>query len=275
MGLRAGAAAAFLPGDEDGLEDCAGRYREGDVGRRCGGDRAAGVTSAPAAALVFKGMATVFIAGSTGYMGRALIGELLARGHRVRALARPASAGKLPSRCEVVEGDALDATTYQTRAAGADSFVHLVGVAHPSPAKAEQFRTVDLVSIRETLAAAKFAGIRQLVYVSVAHPAPTMKAYIEVRSAGEEMIRAAGLDATILRPWYVLGPGHRWPYVLQPIYWLMERVPSTRHSARRLGLVSLKQMAAALVEAVENPARGMRVVEVPEIREAVAKQVRS
>jgi hypothetical protein len=34
----------------------------------------------------------------------------------------------------------------------------------------------------------------------------------------------------------------------------------------RVGLVTLRQMVAALVRAVENPARGVRIVEVPEIR---------
>ena len=90
-----------------------------------------------------------------------------------------------------------------------------------------------------------------------------MKAYIEVRSTGEQLIRLAGLNATILRPWYVLGPGHRWPHVLRPVYWLMEKLPATRDSARRLGLVTLTEMIAALVHAVENPVRGIRLVEVP------------
>jgi hypothetical protein len=40
-----------------------------------------------------------------------------------------------------------------------------------------------------------------------------------------------------------------------------------RETARRLGLVTLAQMAAALVRAVENPVSGIRVVEVPDIRE--------
>jgi len=56
------------------------------------------------------------------------------------------------------------------------------------------------------------------MYVSVAHPAPVMNAYIEPRMEVEAAIRAAGLNATILRPWYVLGPRHRWPYVLLPFY---------------------------------------------------------
>ena len=105
--------------------------------------------------------------------------------------------------------------------------------------------------------------------MSVAQPAPVMKAYIAVRAEGEAMIRAAGLDATIVRPWYVLGPGRRWPMLLIPVYWLMEQLPGTRDTARRLGLVTIEQMAAALVRAVENPAQGIRIVEVPEIREAI------
>jgi uncharacterized protein YbjT (DUF2867 family) len=93
-----------------------------------------------------------------------------------------------------------------------------------------------------------------------------MKAYTAVRAEAESVLRASGLNATILRPWYVLGPGHRWPYVLAPFYWLVERLPATRESARRLGLVTLRQLLDALVSAVENPATGIRIVEVPEIR---------
>jgi len=80
------------------------------------------------------------------------------------------------------------------------------------------------------------------------------------------MIRRRGLTATILRPWYVLGPGHRWPAALKPFYWICERLPMTREGARRLGLVTLEQMVAALVWSVENPPVGVRVLGVPEIK---------
>jgi len=75
-------------------------------------------------------------------MGRALIGDLLGKGHHVCALARRGSENKLPAGVEIVTGDGLDAGTYRQRVIGADTFVHLVGVAHPSPAKADQFRSV-------------------------------------------------------------------------------------------------------------------------------------
>jgi uncharacterized protein YbjT (DUF2867 family) len=208
----------------------------------------------------------VFITGGTGYIGSRLIPRLVAQGHKVSALARPESVGKLPAVCEAVTGDALDAASYRDRIRPATTFVQLVGVSHPSPAKAAQFRSIDLVAGREAVAAAVFSGIQHFVYVSVAHPAPMMKAYIEVREKCEAAIHESGLKATILRPWYVLGPGHRWPYALIPAYWLLERFPATRDGAGRLGMVTLEQMLQTLTKAVASPAPNVRVLGVPEIR---------
>jgi uncharacterized protein YbjT (DUF2867 family) len=208
----------------------------------------------------------VFVTGGTGYVGRPLITQLLERRHEVQALARPGSQRKLPAGCQVIVGNALEGKSYASKINPADTFVQLVGVSHPNPSKAAEFRNVDLASGRSAIEAAQNAGVQHFVYVSVAHPAPVMKTYIEVRSQCEAMIGQSGMNATILRPWYVLGPGHRWPYLLLPMYKLMELLPSTREGATRLGLVTLEQMVRALVHAVETPAQGVRVVEVPEIR---------
>ena len=208
----------------------------------------------------------VFVTGGTGYIGRRLIAALLARGHEVRALVRPGGERKLPVGSPAVPGDALDQTTYASRIPPADTFVHLAGISHPSPSKAFLFRSVDLASVREAVTAATAAGIQHFVYVSVAQPAPVMKAYVQARAEGEMLIRQSGLNATILRPWYVLGPGHWWPAVLLPFYWVLSALPATRESARRLGLVTLAQMTRTLVGAIEAPARGIRILGVPEIR---------
>jgi uncharacterized protein YbjT (DUF2867 family) len=209
---------------------------------------------------------SIFVTGGTGYLGRPLIQLLLSRGHAVRALVRSGSEGKLARGCEPVLGNALDASTYAAHIAPCDSFVQLVGVSHPNPSKAEQFRSIDLASGMGAIEAAQSADIGHFVYLSVAHPAPMMKAYIAVRAECESVLRQTALNATILRPWYVLGPGHRWPYALLPMYRLLERIPATRDGAMRLGLVTLEQMVTALVSAVENPPTGIRTWGVPEIR---------
>ena len=80
------------------------------------------------------------------------------------------------------------------------------------------------------------------------------------------MIRAAGLNATILAPVVRASvPATTGPTCSVPGYWLARQIPSMRESATRLGLVTLQQMLAALVQAAETPAIGIRIVEVPEI----------
>jgi uncharacterized protein YbjT (DUF2867 family) len=108
--------------------------------------------------------------------------------------------------------------------------------------------------------------VQHFIYLSVAQPAPVMKSYIAVRAECEQALLASGMNVTVIRPWYVLGPGHRWPYVLLPMYWLCERIPQTRKGARRLGLVTLEQIVRTLVSVVENPSIGARCIEVPQIR---------
>ena len=216
-------------------------------------------------------MDPMFVTGGTGYIGRALIEALRERGYMVHALVRPGSEAKLPSAALPVIGNALDASTFASTIPRGATLVHLVGTPHPSPAKAAEFRRVDLASIRATTAAAQRAGARHLIYVSVAHPAPVMQAYIAARQEGESLVVASGIPATILRPWYVLGPGHRWPYLLVPLYATLRWLPATRGGAERLGLVTRRAMIAALVRAVETPPpEGVRIVEVPEIRRAAA-----
>jgi len=208
------------------------------------------------------------VTGGTGYIGAALVRRLLERGHAVRALVRAESEGKLPANAVPVVGDALDAASVASALTATDTLVHLVGTPHPGPAKAALFRSVDLVSIDASVKAARDVGIAQLVYVSVAQPAPVMQAYVDVRAEGERLIRAAQVTATVLRPWYVLGRGHWWPVVLIPLYAVAQWLPGLRSTAQRLGLVTLEQMVNALVAAIETPPPPgtQRIVDVPAIR---------
>jgi uncharacterized protein YbjT (DUF2867 family) len=210
----------------------------------------------------------VLVTGGTGYIGQRLVPALLARGHGVRVFTRQSSMSRVPAGATGVIGDALDAESVGRAMRRGETLVHLVGTPHPSPAKAKEFERVDLASIRAVVAAATSHGLGHLVYVSVAQPGPGMRAYVAVRAAGERLIADAGLTATFIRPWYVLGPGHRWPLALIPLYAVAERIPRWRDGARRLGLVTLSQMVRALVGAVENapPAGTQRVIDVPGIR---------
>jgi uncharacterized protein YbjT (DUF2867 family) len=209
---------------------------------------------------------TIFISGATGYLASALIPKLLMRGHRVYALVRPGSEKKVRVGCINVVGDAFDGKSFAAWVPEGCTYVHLLGAPRPAPWKGKQFRAIDLPSIKASLTAAVAAKASHFVYVSVAHPAPVMNAYIEVRKKGEAAIRATGLAATILRPWYVLGPSHRWPLALLPFYSLFGKFSGAREATRRLGLVTIEEMTTALLWTIEYDPTGVRVLGVPEIK---------
>ncbi|MGC4050427.1 MAG: NAD(P)H-binding protein [Paludibaculum sp.] len=215
------------------------------------------------------------VTGGTGYLGRALCESLIARGTSVRALVRTGSESRAPRGAELVRGNALDAESVAAAAAGCETLVHLVGTPHPASWKQAEFERIDRQSLFASVEAARRSGIRHFVYVSVAHPAPTMHGYIAIRVECERRIRESGLAATILRPWYVLGEGHRWPLALVPFYWLAERFEATRAGAIRLGLVHHRQMVGALRWAVEHPLgqqeAGPRILDVAGIRAIAAE----
>lgn len=210
----------------------------------------------------------VLVTGATGYIGASLVTELVTRGHRVRALARSTSMARVPRGAMAVLGDALDSDSIFDALQQGDVLVHLIGTPHPNPSKVTEFKRIDLGSVKAAVDAACRAQVAHFIYISVAQPAPIMKAYVAMRIEGEKYLRASGLTVTVLRPWYVLGPGHRWPLLLKPFYAMAARVPALRTGAQRLNLVTLRQMVAALVNAVENPPPPgvMKIVEVPEIR---------
>src|SRR5262245_33767048 len=96
----------------------------------------------------------IFIAGGSGYLGSRLIPLLLQREHEVTALVRKGSENKIPAGCKIVVVDALNEKSYKDFIAPADTFIHLIGVAHPSPSKAELFRTIDLPAAKASINAA-------------------------------------------------------------------------------------------------------------------------
>jgi uncharacterized protein YbjT (DUF2867 family) len=213
-------------------------------------------------------MKQIFITGGTGYMGIGLIKMLLEKGYSVKALVRKGSENKLPNGCNYVIANPFDSKSFAKEIPPGATFIQLLGVPHPGPKKKEQFKTIDLASVKASAIAAKEAGVKHFVYVSVAQtPTKIMRDYQQCRGEGEACIRSTQIPATFIRPWYVVGPGHYWPLLFLPLFKILEWIPSTSQKAKALRLVTLKQMLHTLLYAVENqPEAGVNIIEIEEIR---------
>lgn len=218
-------------------------------------------------------MKIFFITGGTGYIGSRLINRLIENGHRVTALVRKGSEHKVPAGAERIIGNPFDAKTFQSSIVAGSVFIQLLGVPHPSPKKAQQFKEIDLRSVKASADAASHAGVSHFIYVSVAMaPSKLMQAYQEVRKEGEEYCLQKNPDCTFIRPWYVLGPGHWWPILLLPVYGLAEIIPAWRMKARSVALVTITQMLNTLLYAAESEPAPIRILEIKDIRNSKPKK---
>jgi UDP-glucose 4-epimerase len=167
-------------------------------------------------------LSQILVTGASGFVGRALVHELAAAGHRVRAAMRQ-PADVFPRSVEVVAvSDLARGVEWRPLLRGVEAVVHLAAAVHTGAAVAEEvYDRVNRVATA-ALAAAAGTGISRLVFVSsiraqtgpvatgivteTCPPAPT-DAYGRSKLAAEEALRASNVPFAILRPALVYGPG--------------------------------------------------------------------
>lgn len=151
---------------------------------------------------------TVAILGGSGFVGRALVARLLADGHRVRVLSRSADTrARTPAAAEHVVGDVHDAGFLREAFADCDAVINLVGILNERGDDGRGFRKVYVELAESVLAAMRDTGVRRLLQMSALHAGDGESHYLKARGEAETLVRASGLDWTLLRPSVIAGPG--------------------------------------------------------------------
>lgn len=164
----------------------------------------------------------VFVTGGSGFVGHAVITELLSRGFHVTALANRGGLDEFASRVTIVRGGLFDAHTLDAGVERADAIIHLVGIIFEQPRKGITFQRIHVDGTRAVIEAAKRAGVRRFLHMSSLGTRPdAVGEYHRTKWAGEELIRASGLHWTIFRPSMIHGP--RGEFMRQEIAWARKR----------------------------------------------------
>ncbi|WP_033075075.1 NAD-dependent epimerase/dehydratase family protein [Sphingopyxis sp. MWB1] len=142
--------------------------------------------------------------GATGFVGRASLTRALATGWQVRALTRRPQ----PARKGVtwISGALDQPDSLAEMVAGADVVLHIAGVVNVPDRAA--FEAGNAVATSHVVDAARTAGTSRFVHVSsLAAREPDLSNYGWSKARAETVVRASGLDWTIVRPPAVFGPG--------------------------------------------------------------------
>ncbi len=148
----------------------------------------------------------IFISGGTGFVGGHLIRELLRRGHGVRLLVHR----RAPSQegVEQVEGDVTRPESFRDALGGCQAAINLVGIIREFPSRGVTFERLHVQATAAMLAATAQAGIRRYLHMSALGTRRDARAeYHRSKFRAEELVRASGLEWTILRPSLIYGPG--------------------------------------------------------------------
>ncbi len=183
--------------------------------------------TAPTAETVAAGPASApvaFVAGATGFVGRAVVAELVRRGVTTIAHVRPDSRDLDEWRRKFGEAGGghveVDTTAWDeaalTATLRARAVTHVFGLIGTTRGRAKRdgvrvdiYELIDVGLTRLLAAASSACGARpRLVYLSsVGASARSSSAYLRARARAEALVQGAGVPWIIARPSMIVGPG--------------------------------------------------------------------
>lgn len=216
---------------------------------------------------------TILVTGATGFLGRAVVDHLIARGRGVRAAVR-----RDPGPGAVAVGDLSADTDWRAALAGVDTVVHCAARAHVLKETAAeplaQFRTVNTEATMALAQQAAAAGVRRFVFISSigvngseTHGAPFRhddppqphSPYAVSKYEAEVGLHAvaaeAGLEVVIIRPPLITGPDPKGNLAtLNRVIAKGLPLPFGLVTRNRRDLVSRDTLCSLIDAVIDNPA---------------------
>lgn len=195
----------------------------------------------------------IFIAGGTGFVGGHLTREFLNRGHELRMLVH--RRGPMAENVEQFEGDVTRLEGFERAAEGCEAVINLVGIIREFSTREVTFERLHVQATANMLTAAKKAGVRRYLQMSALGTRPdAVSAYHKTKFRAEELVRASGLEWTILRPSLIFGPKDAFINMLADQLRLVPVMPVMGDGRYRLQPIHADDVARCFALALELPA---------------------
>jgi NADH dehydrogenase len=215
----------------------------------------------------------ILVSGGTGFIGSAVVAELLRRGESVAVLGRDAA--KIRRRfgdgVEARAGDVREPAALPQAMTGIDVVINAVQFSNypmENKGKRNTFEAVDYEGTRNQVDAAKQAGVKRFVYVSGVGVGPeAQKHWFLLKWRAEEYLRGSGLEYAIVRPTWVFGPEDDSLNRLLRFGRFLPFIPMFGNGRQAMQPVFIDDVAQAVADAALRPEAANQLIEIggPEI----------
>ncbi len=152
------------------------------------------------------GSSPIFLDGATGFVGGAVLRELLSRDCKINSLVHEKSIDDRPG-VHSFTGGLFDEKALDQAMTGCSAAIHLVGIIAEKPSKNVTFERIHVEGTRQVLAAAQRNGVKRYIHMSALGTRDNASSdYHKTKWRAEQLVRNSGLDYTILRPSMIHGP---------------------------------------------------------------------
>ena len=206
----------------------------------------------------------VLVTGATGFIGRAVVGELLKHNYAVRCLVRtPGSERMFSDRSvEIYYGDIRDENAIVSACHGVEFVINLVSTI--SPSRGSDMFSTNVVGVTKLVSAIESSGsVKHLVHVSVlgANDNPRER-YFFSKWKGEQEIKRTRTSYTILRPSVITGASDRFSNLLGSLVRLFPVVPVVGHGWNRIQPMVVEDFAYCIVASLGRNDLEGKIIEI-------------
>jgi nucleoside-diphosphate-sugar epimerase len=206
----------------------------------------------------------IFVTGASGFVGRAVIEELLSRGYRVNALVNRRPLDYPAEKVRSIPGGLFDPKALNEGVRDTLATIHLVGIIAESRANGVTFERIHFHGTKSVVDAAVAAGVKRFIHMSALGARPNAESrYHQTKYLAEQYVQSSGLDWTIFRPSLIHGAGGefinmeaKWARHRAPPFFFMPYFGAGPFGCGGAGLlqpVFVKDVARAMVDALEKP----------------------
>lgn len=206
----------------------------------------------------------ILVTGASGFVGHAVVPELLSRGYHVNALVNRQKLDVQHERLHPIDGDLFEPAILREALKDCLGVIHLVGIIAERPEQLVTFERIHVQGTRAIVDAAKSAGVHRYIHMSALGTRPgAASQYHRSKHQAEEYVRASGLDWTIIRPSLIHGPAGQFmkmeaklargkmpPFVCMPYF---GAGPFGHSGGGRVQPIFVSDVAGVFVDALEKP----------------------